>query len=112
MQLRKKRSNEISKNFRIVGRNDDLDVTWAFTEKVSVAHETALAVFPIITLWEFQKFKLNYLENVPIQFRENVAAAVTGNYLLLILIAYGSEWHFLNFRHCKSMAISADKFEV
>ena len=75
---------------------------------------------PIISLWEFQKFKLKYIENILMKFRENFTTAVKCHYLVLIipteclitLNAYGSPWCFLNFRRYKSMAISADKIEV
>ena len=84
-------------------------------------HEAAHAVFfPIISLRKFQKFKHKYLENVSMEFRENLATAATCHYLLwtvltkslLTLSTYGVAWHLLNFRHYKSMAISAGKFEV
>ena len=76
--------------------------------------------FPIISLPEFQKFKLNYLENGLIQFREYFAIAATCHYPLLIartqillsLSTYGGAGNFLNFLHYKSMTISTNKFKV
>ena len=44
-------------------------------EEVPLAYEAARAVFPIISLWEFHKFKFKYLKNVSMKFRQNVAAA-------------------------------------
>ena len=66
------------------------------------------------------KFKFKYLENSLIKFHENFGTAVTCHYLklkvptefLITLNVYGSAWHFLNYCHLKSMAISADKFKV
>ena len=40
---------------------------------------------PIISLWKFQTFKLNYLESVLRKFRENFATAAISHYLLLIV---------------------------
>ena len=81
--------------------------------KKSIARAAARVVFPIICLWELQKFKLIYIENVLMKFRENFATAATWHYLLLlvstefiiILNTYGSAWRFLKFCHYKSMAI-------
>ena len=44
-------------------------------EEVLLAYEAAHVVFPIISLWEFHKFKFKYLKNVSMKFRENLAAA-------------------------------------
>ena len=76
--------------------------------------------FSIISLWEYQKFKLLYLENVLMKFRENFATAAACHHLplivsiefIVILSAYGSAWRFLNFRHQKSTAISAGTIKV
>ena len=43
---------------------------------------------PIISLWEFQKFKFKYLEMVLIKSRENFAAAAIRPYLLLIVLTF------------------------
>ena len=74
----------------------------------------------IISLPEFQKFKFKYLENVLMRFHEKFATAATCDYLLLIVLTKflitlstsDGAWKFFNFRHFKSMTISADKFKV
>ena len=107
--------------FRIVSRNDYLDAArvpkW---RRYPLRMKQRVPCFPIISVWEFQKFKLNYLENGIMKFRENFATAATSQYLLLMaltqfllfLSVYGGAWNFLNFRHYKSMAISKDNFKV
>ena len=79
---------------------------------------------PIISEWEFQKFKLAYLEKVLMKFRENFEYffldSATYHYLKLIdptefritLSVYGSAGQFLNFCHYKSKITSAEKFRV
>ena len=74
-----------------------------------------------LKFWEnFRKFEANYLENGSVKFRETFSTTARCRYLLLIvpteflitLNVYGSTWHFLDFRHYISMAISADKFKI
>ena len=106
---------------RIVSRNIGLDA--ARTRKrrrYLLGMKQHVPCFPIISLREFQKFKLNYLEDGLIEFRENFATPVICHYLPLIVLTqfllslstYGGALNFLNFRHYKSMAISTDKFKV
>ena len=54
---------------------------------INCKHLKHVQFLPIISLWEFQKFELDYLENIPMKFRENFAIAVTCHYLPLILPA-------------------------
>ena len=104
--------------FRIFSRNDDLVAARVpKRRRYPLRMKQRVPCFPIISLLEFQKFKLNYLENGEMQFRENFATAGTCQYLLLIVLTKfllslstnGSAWCFLIFLHCKSMAISTDK---
>ena len=103
--------------FRIVSRNDDLDAARIRKRRrYPLRMKQHVPCFPIISLREFQKFKLNYLENGVMKFRENLAIPVICHYLLLIvftqfllsLSTYGDVWNFPNFCHYKSMAISTD----
>ena len=79
-----------------------------------------LPYLTIIGLWEFQKFKLNYLEDGSIEFREKFTTPVICHYLPLIVLTqfllplstYGGAINFPNFRHYKSIAILMDKFKV
>ena len=52
------------------------------------AYKAARAGFPILSLWEFQKFKFKYLENVLMKFGENLATAAACHYLLLIVLTF------------------------
>ena len=54
----------------------------------ALVHEAMLAVFPQYNLWEFQKFKLKYFENVLIKSHENFAAAAKCHYLLMIVLTF------------------------
>ena len=103
--------NEILKfreNFRIDSSLNILDGVEVEINCKHLEHVQQRVQFsPIISIYEFQKFKLNYLKNILMQLRESFATAATCHYLLLIvpteflitLNAYGSAWHFLNFRH-------------
>ena len=49
---------------------------------VPLARKTARAVFfPMISLWEFQKFKFKRLESASMKIRENLAKAAACHYL-------------------------------
>ena len=107
--------------FRIVSRNDDLDAARIRKRRrYPLRMKQHVPCFPIISLREFQKFKLNYLENGVMKFRENFATPVICHYLLLMVLTqfllslstYGGAWNFPNFRHYKPMEISRDKFKV
>ena len=75
--------------------------------------------FPIISL-EISKVKAQLsrkrFNDIPWKFRNNSdmspSNAGVSTEFLITLNDYGSTWHFLNFRHYKSMAISADEFKV
>ena len=48
--------------------SDEVDINWKHLKHV----QQRVQFFPIISVWEFQKLKLNYLENVLMKFRENL----------------------------------------
>ena len=107
--------------FRIVSRNYDLDAARIRKRRrYPLRMKQHVPSFPIISLREFQKFYLNYLENGIMELRENFTTPVVCHYLLPIVLTqfllslniYGGRWNFLNFFHYKSMAISTDKFKV
>ena len=53
---------------------DGVEVKIMQTSKACAA---ARAVFPIISLWKFQKFRINYFGNVLMNSHENFATAAT-----------------------------------
>ena len=74
-------------HFRIVGRNDDIDVTMACKgRRCPQRVKSRVPFYLILSQWEFQKLHLNYLESVFVKFRENFAAVVICQYLLLIVL--------------------------
>ena len=73
---------KFQENFRIVSRNDDLDAARIRKRRrYPLRMKQHVPYFPIISLREFQKFKLNYFENVVMKFRENFVTPVMCHYL-------------------------------
>ena len=59
----------------------EVDINWKRQKHV----QQRVQFLPVIILWKCQNFKISYLENVLMKFRENFLTAAACHYLLLIV---------------------------